>query len=210
MSSLDVAAPATSARIPAPPRAREVLLDGPIVAVSIPRSAYAGHYENDQVSIHYLQFPFAVRGGLVNCYLHTDDETLRGRTVVARATVAKKIFEDGRQFLYIDLKPVDRETEVTHRLAILSYKLALDAYPDWTVLRTLRPIDGMIIFAPPDAKIVDAPHVMNDNQLRRLLVEGWRVAHLSDQVIKLFRMKGDVRKEMTHHRPCAQKKHARR
>lgn len=156
MSSLDVAVePATSAVPRVPVIAREFVFSGPIIEVRVAADARAGVYEHEELTIPYLQFPRAIPNGRVNLFIHTDQD-LRRRTITAQAEVYMKRLADGREYFYLDLKPVD--AAATHRLGILPAGAISSAdHPDWKVIETTGPVKALIVFADPEAKFPSPP-----------------------------------------------------
>lgn len=214
------AAHAASAYVPIPVVARETLHMGSIVKMKVPIGATDGTYPNGDEMIPFLQFCHNIRGGRVNFFVHTSDSALLGKTITASASVLKKTLEDGREFLYVDLVPVSDDTPITHRLAVMSNIDGSWNSEDHLIFQTPQPLDGIIIFAPPGAKVVPAgtvvqmpapasakaPSITGDSQLDRLLSNGWAIDSQDSLQVNLFRMKGDVRKTMVHYRPKNKRK----
>lgn len=217
MSSFD-AASAVSAYVPVPVIARETLHAGPIVTVKIPLGATEGAYPVGDEKIPFLQFSHTIPNGRVNLFVHTADSGLKGKRITAAASVLIKTLKDGREYLYIDLTPVDDKTPVTHRLAIAKNTRGSWDTLDHVVFETPMPLCGVIIFAPPGTKVVPTGNVVpirapvpevealrtlstGDSQLDRLLAAGWEIESENSATVNLFRMKGDQRKTMVHHRP---------
>ncbi|HYF29473.1 MAG TPA: hypothetical protein VEA36_03875 [Candidatus Paceibacterota bacterium] len=225
MSSIGVAAPATSAIVPAVPVvARNVIRDaGDIVSVRIPADARQGCYEGDGLVIPYFRYSPTVPGGCVHCFVHTDDESLRGRSLRAQATIMEKVLADGRRYYYVDLLPVQAEVPPTHRLVITGCALVEDGL----IFATPAPIYGMIMLTAPSAKLIEFPRLPGrkpepkakarkpepvrkleakaaqpkDTQLDRLLSQGWEIkVDWGDRVV-LTKLKKGEEVEMTHHRP---------
>lgn len=207
------AAQAASAYVPVPVIARETLHTGSIVKMKVPIGATEGTYPNGDEEVPFLQFSHTVRGGRVNFFVHTSDSALLGKTITASASVLKKTFEDGREYLYVDLVPVT-DMPVTHRLAVMNDVDGSWDNDDHLIFRTPEPLSGVIIFAPPDAKVIPAGEIVQmpapvparasatgDSQLDRLLADGWAIDSEDSLQVILFRMKGDLRKTMIHYRP---------
>src|SRR4051812_24828663 len=110
MSSLNVAPLAASARVPSfgvpIPVVHEQLWSGGVIELRVPAKARAGVYDQG------LQFVRNTLGGVVNMFVHTDDTSCRGKLISAEIKVMMKKMGDGRSFLYFDLKPVPRSTEL--------------------------------------------------------------------------------------------------
>lgn len=216
------AAQAASTYVPVPVIDRATLHTGPIVRVKVPVGATDGSYPNGNYEVPFLQFCHNIRGGRVNFFLHTDDSALRGKTITAAASVLKKTLEDGREYLYVDLTPVSDDTPITHRLAVMNNVNGSWDGDGHLIFVTPEPLDGIIIFAPPGAKVVpegvvvqmptqqsrptaepEAPKKPStgDSQLDRLLADGWEIEWECVSRVNLFKMKGDQRKTMVHYRP---------
>ncbi len=214
MSSLD-AVPTASAHIHVPGIVRETLHTGPIVRMKVPAGANGGSYVKDDEEIPFLQFCQNIRGGVVNFFVHTSDCRLLGKVVTATASVLQKTLQDGRQYLYVDLVPIADDTPVTHRLAVMNDIDGSWNNEDHLVFPTPEPLAGIIIFAPPGAKVVPAgtiaqkpvpiqakaPSASDDTQLDRLLADGWEVDSEDSSRVRLFKMKRGTRRTMIHHRP---------
>lgn len=155
MSSLDVAHEATSARVPRTVVKREVLWKGPVVKVNVPEKAKMGSFPEDGKPVPFLQFPRLVTGGIINCFVHTNNPTLRGKTIVAEMTIMRKDFADGGSFLHIDFLPTHKSAAVTHRFATINGH-GHKRQHGWRMFETSAPIEGTIVIAPPDAKIVES------------------------------------------------------
>lgn len=226
------AASAASAYVPVPVIARETLHAGSIVKMKVPIGASDGTYPNGDEEIPFLQFCHTIRGGRVNFFVHTNDSAVRGKTITASASVLKKTLEDGREYLYVDLAPVSDETPITHRLAVMNNIDGSWDSDDHLIFETPEPLDGLIIFAPPGAKVVPGNNIQHDrfadeavhelfvigdpedpekpstgdSQLDRLLAAGWEIDSQDSVKVDLFKMKGDQRKTMVHHRPKSRRK----
>ena len=213
MSSLGVAS-ATSARARVAVLSREVIFAGAIVKERIPLDAQVGRYDHDGKDVPFLQFARAVPGGRVNLFVHTSATSLLGETICASATLWKKTLEDGRAFLYVDLIPVSDDQKVTHRLVVMN-RADSGWGEDCLIFDTPAPLRGLVIFAPPEAKMpprqnvvrlpqkqqVPVPAAPKDAQLERLLGAGWQIDSEDENKACLFRMKGQERRTMTHHKP---------
>lgn len=216
------AAQAASAYIPVPVIARETLYTGAVVKIKVPIGATDGSYSNGDEEIPFLRFCHNIRSGRVNFFVCTKDTALLGRTITAVASVLKKTLEDGREYLYVDLTPVSNDTPITHRLTVMNNIDGSWNSDDHLIFETPAPLNGIIIFAPPGAKMVPAGTVVQmrapvptrlssttgDSQLDRLLGDGWTIDSEAEDParVNLFRMKGDIRKTMVHYRPKNQRK----
>lgn len=150
MSSIEVANRATSTRVAVV--SREPLWSGGIIAISVPIDASHGVYRNEETGeeINYLKFRRYIKGGVVNCFVHTDDLSYFGRKIVAEITVMRKTLIDERRYLYIDLRPVAEATTITRRLAIMTIELGMQLDDGWIVFETPAPLHGAIILTAPD------------------------------------------------------------
>ncbi|HEY0010477.1 MAG TPA: hypothetical protein VGB97_01015 [Candidatus Paceibacterota bacterium] len=213
MSSFGAAYAASTDYIPVPVIARETLHTGPVVKVKVPVGANDGAYPDGDEMVPFMAFHHNVPGGFVKFFVHSGDAALRGKTITASASVHRKQLQDDRLYLYVDLHPVDADTPVTHRLAVLPKGPGSWDALDHTKFETPAPINGLVIFAPPEAKLVPEGMVVQlpkpaparkstgDSQLDRLLEAGWEIGSENTTQVLLFHMKGDVRKTMTHYRP---------
>lgn len=215
MSSVHAARQAASANVNED-IVREEIFAGPIIRIRVSTRAVARVYEHGNGDpLPYLQFPHTVKGGCVNFFVHTDDDSVIGAMITAKAIVMKKVMSSGREYLYIDLEPVPADTEITHRLGIMPVGPGSWDALGWPVYRTLQDIEALLIFGPPDAKFVPngeqrptatpkAPKprlVTGDSQLDRLLADGWEIESEDTSTVSLARKKKGELKTMTHHRP---------
>lgn len=201
MSSFGAAVAASTEQRPSVV-SRETLWSGGIVAIRIPASVTPGSYPKDGKDIPFLQFSRCVRGGCVNLFVHTDDMSLRG-PIVAGVSVMKKTLSDGREYLYVDLVPVENDVAVTHFLDIVS-RGEREPSPDDPVFETLGHIDGLVILTPPKAPKPPKPRKpksTGDSQLDRLLNQGWEIDTETPTVVRLFKFVGETMKTMQHHKP---------
>jgi hypothetical protein len=106
------AATAASAHVPAQVIKRETLHTGSIVRIRVSVDASDGSYPNGDEEIPFLQFCRSIRGGRVNFFVHTKDFAVRGKKITALASVHKKTLDDGREYLYVDLVPVNDDTAI--------------------------------------------------------------------------------------------------
>jgi hypothetical protein len=216
MSRIDVAAQATSTRAPIAVTNRELLWSGGVIEISVPADAAERRYTEMEDDVHYLQFSRNIKGGVVNCFVHTNDTSFLGKKITAEIAVMRKTLVDGRTYLYIDLRPVERTTIITHRLAIVANEPGMWSGNDWVMFETPSPLRGAIILSAPDAKIVPNSPInqtrrvakppretsaSGDPQLDRLLADGWEIASDHGTAVVLSKMKKGERRTMTHHRP---------
>jgi hypothetical protein len=206
MSNIGVAC-ATSTHASTEVVRRTTLFLGAVVELTVPLTARKGCTIDE--SIPYLQFARTVKGGLINCFVHTDDESLRGMTILAEVRVMKKSFADGREYLHLDYIPKSSANEPTHRL-ITTHASEYEAVEGWQVFKTPQPLCGMIILMPPDGKLqkaaLPAPvsttrlgdQSTGDSQLDRLITDGWTVESDENGVVNLFKIKKGKPYEMKH------------
>jgi hypothetical protein len=206
MSNISVAC-ATSTHASTEVVGRTTLSLGAVVELVVPSTARKGYTQDE--SIPYLQFARTVKGGLINCFVHTDDESLRGMTILAEVKVMQKSFADGREYLYLDYIPKNSSNEPTHRL-ITTDAIKYEVVEGWQVFKTPQPLRGMIILMPPDGKLqkaaLPAPvsttrlgnQSTGDSQLDRLITDGWEVESEENGVVNLFKTKKGKRHEMKH------------
>lgn len=123
---------------------------GAVVKVKIPARATASTYPGNMDETHYIRFMRSVRGGCVNFFLHTTDLELRGKNIIALASVFKKTLADMREYLYVDMTPLPGSTAVTHQLLVLSAGDRLWTEGKHLTFETPGPLEGLIIFTPRD------------------------------------------------------------
>lgn len=183
---------------------REEVWSGAVVSIAVPDKVVKGQVGEGDDTIHYFRFARHVKGGSVYCFVHTSDEALLGRTIRVSATVMRRTLSDGRKYLYVDFRPVEKSVPPTHRLAVMQEHGVWSS--DWQIFEMLSPLRGAIIFAPPEAKITpeaQAPRpISTDPQLDRLLSQGWRIKENGLVIVTLFKLDkkgGEV--TIKHHRP---------
>ena len=96
--------------------------DEPIIAIFlIPHGRSYRRLENPEGEA-YTQVGFATgTGQYINCFIYFEEAAVRsGKTLVTAATVRKKVTEDGREFLYAELRPTEKSA--THTLHIWGKK----------------------------------------------------------------------------------------
>ena len=193
---------------------REVVWQGAVVNLRVPATANESVYVDSQVAIPYLHFAHSVKNGNVHCHILLDGETpdLRGEYVTAAVSVLKKTMSNGQEALYVDLRPVQDSTPVTHRFGVISRVFDLIPAESWTVFETPKPLRGAIVFTPPDAKLaqpesqqdtpekIARPLASNDPQLDRLLADGWQIKTDEGGKVVLIKLKKGKECEMIHHR----------
>ncbi len=148
MLSFNATKVASTSNVPVPVITREVLYEGAIVKTKVPADARFGSYTKGDEKVLFVQFCYNIRGGVVNIFVHTDDYTVRGKKIVASAAILKKILEDGREYLYVDLVPVVGDTQVTHRLAVMGKIDNSWGGDGHLIFKTPAPLEGFIILAP--------------------------------------------------------------
>jgi hypothetical protein len=101
---------------------RKILHDGvvlgTVIEINVPLKAKQLRFpgQNEEIGGTYLHFNYPVKGGIVNFHIKTDQE-FQGQTVRAYLQIVQKTMDDGREFLYVDLIPVD--LPVTRKLHVL-------------------------------------------------------------------------------------------
>lgn len=211
MSSIEAVETAASTRIPAEVISRETAWTGGIVKIKVPVEALEGSYPKGEENVIFLQFSHNVPGGRVNIFVHTPDLEVRGRSIKAEASVLKKRLKDGSEFLYVDLVPVHDERPVTHRMAVMSKGPGSWDNDAHLVFATPGSIRGLIIFGPPEVKMVPQEPARSkarnaqaspakDAQLERYYAQGWKFDREDGRTIHLYREVGGKRKELTHQR----------
>lgn len=230
MSSIGVALATSATQIKVEVVARTLLHEGAIVRIKVPEGVSKGTYENDTVSVPFLRFAINITGGVVNVFVHTNDDTLRGKTIIAKVVVVEKALANGLKYLYVDLLPVDETTPVTHRLSVMPGSNW--SGPDYIIFHTPAPLEGrgVVMLTPPKAKLapgggnlaassaptrepVAPPPTQastGDNQLNRLLAEGWRIESETPTQVNLYKVVGGKKKTMIHCRPKKQLQGRRR
>lgn len=183
---------------------RERIWFGGVVKVRIPKEARLGSCPIDGGELHYLQFCRPVKGGVIYHFVHTEDEALVGKMIHAEVQLWQRTLSDTRKYFYLDFKPVDRSVPLTHRCSVMS---AGDTWPnDWKQFVTPTPIRGVVLFSPPEAKVIPLSKSLmsareSDPQLGRLLEAGWIVDSEGATSVALFRLKKGERRTMLHERP---------
>ena len=192
---------------------RDLLWDGGTVQITIPRDGHLGTYNGGVAPIWFYQFSKDVSGGKLNIFVHGDKpQQWQGKKLVAKAQLWNKALAGGSEFFYIDLHPEARAAP-TYQLDIISPNGDGDL-PAWCKLgeRTIfeasaPPLRAIVVFtelktpkprvvAPSNNQIADG-----DAQLNRLLAEGWQVDREEGNKVFLWKMKGEKRRTMEHHRP---------
>lgn len=115
---------------------REIIHDGIeqgiVIEIAVPKKAKRRTFPNGEEGENsYLHFPFHIKGGMMNLHVRCNDE-LQGQTIRAMVQVVRKEMSDGREFVYVDLFPVD--APLTHCWHIF----ASDQEPqsDWSAYGT--------------------------------------------------------------------------
>jgi len=179
---------------------RTLLWNHGTVRVSIPKDAKWGSFEDESVDLHFLQFAPFVKGGRVNVFVHNATDTMIGKRITASAELWKKTLEDGRSYLYVDLRPSSESKDPTHRMVVVSGPTTEES-----AFKTPAPLVGYVLFMAPDAKIVEhtppARKDSKDPQLDRLTSAGWKIAREDATTVSLTKGDGVQQKTMTHHRP---------
>ncbi|MSR70716.1 hypothetical protein EXS62_01615 [Candidatus Kaiserbacteria bacterium] len=134
---------------------RDLLWSGGVVQLKVPANARTLSAPNPEGgAICYLQFPQVVKGGMVNIHVHTErPDDYVGKKVTAKTEVFVKEHQDGRRFVYIDLKPVADDTEPTHRLAVMQMVPGVTRFADGAlVFETPAPLQGAVVIVGHDQK----------------------------------------------------------
>jgi hypothetical protein len=136
---------------------RETLWTGGIVSIAVPKNAKEGAFPLPEGgSQKYLQFARTVLGGIVNIFVHDPDSAklqgLRGKTITAEVSILRKMLDDDREYLFVNLTP--STAPATHRLAILAATedevVKLEGF---VCFETFEPLRGTVVIAPIDSKI---------------------------------------------------------
>ncbi len=109
---------------------REIIHDGvlygTVIEVAIPKKAKRRTFPGAEGENSYLHFTRYERGGMINLHVRSNDE-LQGKTIRAQVQVVKKTMSDGREFIYLDLFPINKRP--THWYHIFGSDK--EAYSDW-------------------------------------------------------------------------------
>ncbi len=194
---------------------RTLLWSGGVVEIKV-----SGDAETREVTtregeeLRYLRFQRGIRGGHINCFLHTKNAALRGTRITARVEVWQKELEDGRRFLYLDFRQT--RDAVTHRLVVMPGKPDEATIPEGSLgfetpetsmsIRFGCEVQSMgtIILSPVEKKVVPEVSVeyVIDRQLGRLLAADWMIQDENDVTVTLYKIGRDGKlKELVHHRP---------
>ena len=134
---------------------RTLIWEGAIVAYKVPATAEMNEFKNPTLTLRYLSTRQAVKRGVVYVHVHLPEgEELRGKKIVARASVWNKTLSNGCQYLHIDLRPT--QGEVSHRFVTVPELGEVPKLEGWHVIEIPHPLEGAIIFMPPNA-IMPAP-----------------------------------------------------
>jgi hypothetical protein len=181
---------------------RELIWDGGIVEIHIPTRNKTGTFKGS-VEITYLQFPTNVSGGVINMHVHGERPSQwAGRKITARVELWEKQLNNETGYFYIDLHP--QKSPATHQMRIESAD-ADGKLPDWVNSEELvfepsfPPLKVAVVFTP----LPPAPQSTGDQQLDRYLADGWLEdrSRSDETTVYLFKMKGEIRRELKHHRP---------
>lgn len=133
---------------------RKMLWRGGVSKIKIPLEARLMEFRNGANALKYFEFHRAVPGGIVKCFVHLKneaDKNCRGSRIKAAVAVMSKTLSDDREYLYVDLVPAHELAPVTHRLAVVPANSKVEE--GWETFPTPSPVRGMVVMAPPDAKI---------------------------------------------------------
>jgi hypothetical protein len=141
------AAPAAAPRTPAAVIARILLYEGAIVRIKVPARAIVDEHLERGEATHFLRFPYYVRGGVVNCFLHAEhaDET-RGQTITASVSLLVKKLDNRCRYYYLRFQAV--AADPTHRLLVASVGERIWTGTEHLIYETPSPLEGIIVFTP--------------------------------------------------------------
>ena len=151
---------------------------------------------------------------MVNLFVHASNpDKYRGTRIVAEMQVLQKDLEDGRSFIYVDLRPMPSATVPTHKLEVMSGPPGVWSKHECVAFPTPLPLQGEVIISPlgPDGKKIGVAESTTpaekkksptgDTQLDRLLADGWQIGHEDVTKIVLWKANVGERRMMIHHRP---------
>ena len=134
---------------------RECLWKGGTVLITVPVSARAWEFPSSEGGGRYVQFTKDMKGGVVNLFVHAERPgQFRGKKIVANVEIWKKTLVDGREYLYVDLRPV-ADAKPTHRLVVIAVEKKGLKIDDLSIaFGTPAPLVGTIVFAPIGSKVL--------------------------------------------------------
>ncbi len=215
---------------------RTLLWQGGVVEIKVSANATEFWFITQEgEAIQGLQFSRGVRSGHINCFLHTDEMSLRGKKIVASVAVWKKKLNDGREFLYLDFHQT--RAEVTHTLVVMPGKPDAATIPDrglvFETLDTSTSIRfgswvrsvGTVILSPVEEKAVpevdSEPFVKQtppnavrkstgDPKLDEYIDSGWEITKDNGVTATLTKIKKGKPAEMVYYRPNPKKNNGKR
>ncbi len=124
---------------------RVLLASGFIVSVKVPTKRNAMTVPTTGEA--YEQFGSPVKGGYLNFHLYDGKNCQRrGERIWVSAEVYEKTMEDGKKFIYVDLRP----TDAPH----LTYEMKV--YQDESLMPEVMPEDATVFACPGEVKGVIA------------------------------------------------------
>lgn len=136
----------------------ETLHASAIISIKLPKNVSQGQAKDshENVLAEYLHWAVNLPGGMVNVFVHSTDTSLANTTIRARVEVKVKTTVTGRQFIFVDLYPVDEAERPTHRLVVIEEKVEQKA--EWLVFPAPN-LRGYVALIGPDEKLVPPPVV---------------------------------------------------
>jgi len=191
-------------------RGRVEICGGYTISIKVPTGAKKQSYSEAGKLVPYLQFAHSAKGGLVNYFLHGDEEALDaaiGKPLTVIATIYEKTLVNGRIYTYVDLELAPEDMVVSRRLVISN--MSPDVAAPGESFRVAH-ANSYISFIPPDAKVnvvgtaKVGPTQSSDAQLSRLVLDGWVIAGEDNTTVTLTRPGSrGITRTMTHHKPKA-------
>ena len=134
---------------------REVLWSGGTISIRVPLDAREGKAPLPEGALKYVQFAHCVRGGVVNFFVHGKNPVeFRGKRISARVTILKKTLPGNREYVYVDLLPIQDTARPTHRLAVMSGGQKVMEQEGQLLFMTPQPMRGVIALALAGNKIL--------------------------------------------------------
>lgn len=124
-----------------------------IVTIKIPKNLSEVRTLTDtdeNIIAVYQQYPINLPGGVVNVFLQSEDTSLAGTTIRARLEVMMKTTESDREFIFVNLHPVDKSEQPTHRLVVLDHSFAQSE--SWEIFPAPN-MRGYVALMGPDEKV---------------------------------------------------------
>lgn len=180
-----------------PTIARDIIWNGGVAKVLVARDAAAGAF----AEFKYFRFNRGFKGGMVSFFVHSENPEIIGREITVSVQLMQRTLQDGRKYLYVDLKPTRDVATLRIMVADSQQKRRIKIPEGSLVFDMPAPLAGAVMFLPIDAKIEEAETATVDPQLERLLNEGWEPESQDARTVTLIKMKGGQKKQMIHHRP---------